>query len=53
MLIMIMLLTAVRMSNIETPLYMPAFATATDASPASLAAPSRTLCARVLRVSIG
>lgn len=53
MLSRIMLLTPVRMRMIERPLYMLDLATAIEASPISLVLPSKTLCARVLRVSRG
>ena len=49
----IMLLTPVRIRIIDKPLYMLDFATATEASPISFVLPSKTLCARVLRVSSG
>lgn len=53
MLSRIMLLTPVRIRMMEMPLYMLDLATAREASPISFVLPSKTLCARVLRVSRG
>ena len=53
MLSKIMLFTPVRIRMIDSPLYMLDLATAADASPTSLVFPSKTLWARVLRVSRG
>lgn len=49
----IMLLMPVRNRMIDMPLYMLDLETAAEASPTCLVFPSRTLCARVLRVSRG